>query len=82
MAGVELAKEMGDKGNVIMMRFLAEIGQYRLEREEGFLDEMKNHPNIKIVSSDNYAGDDRDKAMDKAQILLEHLSKCRRHLHP
>ena len=73
MAGVELAKELGDKGNVIMMRFLPGSASTN-EREEGFLDEMKNHPNIKILSSDNYAGDDREKAFDKAQNLLNTYS--------
>jgi ribose transport system substrate-binding protein len=69
MAATELAKELGDKGNVIMMRFLPGSASTN-EREEGFLDEMKNHPNIKLLSTDNYAGDDREKAFDKAQNLL------------
>jgi len=73
MAAQELAKEVGDKGNVIMMRFLPGSASTN-EREEGFLDEMKKHPNIKLLSTDNYAGDDREKAFDKAQNLLNTYS--------
>jgi len=69
MAAAELAKELGDKGNVIMMRFLPGSASTN-EREVGFLDEMQKHPNINLVSTDNYAGDDREKAFDKAQNLL------------
>jgi ribose transport system substrate-binding protein len=70
LAGQELAKELGDKGNVILMRFLAGSASTN-NREEGFLDEIKkNHPNIKILSSDNYAGDDAAKALAKGGDLL------------
>jgi ribose transport system substrate-binding protein len=69
MAGKELARELGDKGNVLMMRFMPGSASTN-QREEGFLDEMKNHPGITILSSDNFAGDDREKAFDKASNLL------------
>jgi len=69
MAGAELAKELGDKGNVIMLRFLAGSASTN-EREEGFLEEMKKYPDIKILSSENYSGGDREKAFDAAQNLL------------
>jgi ribose transport system substrate-binding protein len=69
MAAAELAREIGDKGNVIMMRFMPGSASTN-EREEGFLDEMKNHPNITLLSTDNYAGDDREKAFDKGSNLL------------
>ncbi|MGA2052260.1 MAG: substrate-binding domain-containing protein [Opitutales bacterium] len=69
MAGDELARELGEKGNVIMMRFMPGSASTN-EREEGFLDAMKKYPNITILSSDNYAGDDREKALDKGSNLL------------
>lgn len=69
MAGDELARELGEKGNVLMMRFMPGSASTNL-REEGFLDAMKNYPNITILSSDNYAGDDREKALDKGSNLL------------
>jgi ribose transport system substrate-binding protein len=69
LAGSELAQELGDKGNVILMRFLAGSAS-TTDREEGFLDEMKKHPGIQILSSDNYAGDDAAKALAKGADLL------------
>lgn len=70
LAATELAQELDDKGNVILMRFLAGSAS-TTGREEGFLDEMKkNHPGIKILSSDNYAGDDAAKALAKGADLL------------
>lgn len=69
MAGDELARELGEKGNVLMMRFMPGSASTN-QREEGFLDAMKKYPNITILSSDNYAGDDREKALDKGSNLL------------
>ncbi len=70
LAALELAKELGNKGNVIMMRFIQGSASTSL-REEGFLKEMKNHPGIKILSSDVYVGDGgSDKAMTQASDLL------------
>ncbi len=69
LAGQELAKELGDKGNVMMMRFMQGSASTNL-REDGFLEEIAKHPNIKVVSSDNYAGDNRDKAFTKGSDLL------------
>jgi ribose transport system substrate-binding protein len=70
LAATELAQELGDKGNIILMRFLAGSASTN-EREDGFLDEIKkNHPNIKVLSSDNFAGDDAAKALAKGADLL------------
>jgi ribose transport system substrate-binding protein len=69
LAAKELAKEMGDKGNVILMRFVAGSASTN-DREEGFLEEMKNHPNIKILSSDNYSGGDVAGSLAKGGDLL------------
>ncbi|HTB62693.1 MAG TPA: substrate-binding domain-containing protein [Opitutales bacterium] len=70
LAGKELAQEMGDKGNVIVMRFKTGSASTN-DREEGLLDELKkNHPNIKVLSSDNYSGDDANKAIGVASDLL------------
>ncbi len=70
LAAGELASEMGDKGNAILLRF--RVGSASTaDREEGFLDEIKkNHPNIKIISSDIYGGDDVDKGISISSDLL------------
>src|SRR5262245_7868491 len=47
MAGEHLAKLLGEKGNVILLRYA--VGSASTEaREEGFLDAIKKFPNIKI----------------------------------
>lgn len=69
MAGDELARVLGDKGNVILLRFNAGSASCG-EREAGFLDALTKHPNIKIISSDNYAGPTVDNALEKATNLL------------
>ena len=69
MAGDELARAMGDKGNVILLRFNPGSASCA-DRESGFLDALSKHPNIKVISSDNYAGTSRESAQEKAQDLL------------
>ena len=69
IAGEELARELGGQGNVILMRFNSGSASCAA-REGGFLDAMKKHPNIKILSSDNYAGPTREMALDAGLNLL------------
>jgi ribose transport system substrate-binding protein len=40
------------------------------DREQGFLDELKKHPGITILSADNYAGTSRDTALTAGTNLL------------
>src|SRR5690349_20146339 len=55
LAGEQLAKLLGGKGNVILLRYAA--GSASTEaRETGFLDALKKHPEIKLISSDQHAG--------------------------
>jgi ribose transport system substrate-binding protein len=73
MAAQEMAKQLGDKGNIAMLRY--EQGSASTEqREQGFLDEItKNHPNIKVLSSDQYAHDTADTAQKASESLLASL---------
>jgi len=64
---VELLGE--DGGKVILLRY--QVGSASTEnREKGFLDEIAKHPNIQVVSSDQYAGATVESAMNQAQALL------------
>ncbi len=69
IAGAELARLLNDKGSVILMRYNPGSASCD-DRERGFLDEMKKHPGIQILSSDNYAGPTREKALEQATNLL------------
>jgi ribose transport system substrate-binding protein len=69
LAGEHLAKLLGEKGNVILMRYA--VGSASTEaREAGFLDALKKFPGIKVISSDQHAGATRELAYQTAQNLL------------
>ena len=69
MAGEHLAKLLGGKGNVILLRYA--VGSASTEaREAGFLEAMGRHPELKLISSDQYAGPTRETSYQIAQNLL------------
>src|SRR5262249_47911927 len=69
LAGDQMAKLLGEKGNVILLRYA--VGSASTEaREAGFLDALKKHPGIKIISSDQHAGATRELAYQASQNLL------------
>lgn len=70
MAGDAMAKAIGEEGNVILLRYLPG-SESTEQREEGFLAAIAEYPNIKVVSSDQYAGDNATKAKEKVDQLLQ-----------
>ncbi|MGC3968869.1 MAG: substrate-binding domain-containing protein [Pirellulales bacterium] len=60
---------MGKKGNVIMLRY-AVGSESTHQREEGFLDELKKYPDVKVISENQYSGTTRDSSLDKSQQLF------------
>lgn len=74
MGGEHLAKLIGEKGNIILLRYA--VGSASTEaREAGFLDAIKKFPNIKILSSDQYAGATRETSYQAAQNLLNRYGR-------
>jgi ribose transport system substrate-binding protein len=74
MAGEELARLLGEKGTVIMLRYA--VGSASTEfREQGFLDAIKKHPNIKILSENQYAGPTTESAQKASENLLAPFKK-------
>ncbi len=74
MGAEHLAKLMGEKGNVILLRYA--VGSASTEaRESGFMDAIKKFPNIKILSSDQYAGATRETAYSASQNLLNRYAR-------
>lgn len=70
LAAQQMARAIGEKGNVILLRYMA--GSESTEkREEGFLDGMKEFPEIKVVSSDQEGGDTTTKAKQNVDQLLQ-----------
>lgn len=71
MAAARLGEILGGKGKVIMLRY-AEGSASTLDREEGFLQEMKTkYPNIELISTDQYAGATRDTAKRASENILQ-----------
>ena len=70
MAGDYLGQILGGKGNVILLRYA--VGSASTEaRESGFLDLLKSkYPNIKLISTDQYAGATRETAYQASENLL------------
>ena len=69
IGGRELAKILGGKGNVIMLRFV-EGSASTENRAEGFLEAIKNYPEIKVVSEEQYAGATKAQAQQASENLL------------
>ena len=70
MAGDALAKAVGEKGNVILLRYVAG-SESTEQRESGFLDAIAAYPEIQVVSSDQYGGDNTTSAKEKVDQLLQ-----------
>jgi ribose transport system substrate-binding protein len=74
LAGEHLGKLLGGKGNVILLRYA--VGSASTEaRETGFLDALKKHPDIKVISSDQHAGATRETSYQVAQNLLNRFGR-------
>ena len=69
MAGERMAELLGGKGNVILLRY--QVGSASTDaRETGFIEAVKKHPGLKLISSDQYAGATRELAYQASQNLL------------
>jgi hypothetical protein len=55
MAGKTLAKLLDGKGNVVLLRYREDCASTR-QREEGFLETVKKHPDIQVLVDDLCAG--------------------------
>jgi ribose transport system substrate-binding protein len=64
-----LAEVMGGKGNAILLRY-NEGSASTQNREEGFLEEIAKHPDIALLSTDQYAGATKESAFQASQNLL------------
>lgn len=70
MAADEMARRLGGKGKAILFRY-AEGSESTEQRESGFLERMKGkHPDIEVVSSNQYLGTKEVEALDRAQRAL------------
>ena len=72
LAGEELARLIGGKGNVVMLRYA--VGSASTEaREKGFVTAIAKHPEIKLISENQYAGATAEEALTKSGSVLTSL---------
>ncbi len=67
--GKRLGEVLGGKGKVILLRY-QEGSASTEQREAGFLDAMKQFPDIQLISTDQHAGATRDTALTASQNVL------------
>tara|TARA_R110002049_G_scaffold27321_2_gene94296 strand:- start:534795 stop:535859 length:1065 start_codon:yes stop_codon:yes gene_type:complete len=70
LAADQMAKAIGEKGNVILLRYLAG-SESTEQREEGFLKGIASYPGITVVSSDQRGGDNTTQSKEKIDQLLQ-----------
>jgi ribose transport system substrate-binding protein len=68
-AGQLLAQLLNSKGRVVMLRCM-EGSASTMAREQGFLDELKKHPNIKVLVSNQYGGAVTEEAYKASENML------------
>jgi ribose transport system substrate-binding protein len=74
-AGEHLAKILGGKGKVIMLRY-QEGSASTMNREQGFMDVLKEKfPEIEVVSASQYGGATTESAYQASENLLAPLRK-------
>jgi ribose transport system substrate-binding protein len=75
MAGDQLAKVVGGKGKVVLLRYV-EGSASTAEREAGFLDSMKKNPDISMLVDNRYGGASISEAQKTAQNMLDQLRQA------
>lgn len=75
MGGERLAKLLGEKGKVVMLRN-AEGSASTAAREQGFLDAMKKHPGIEVISENQRGGRTQSDAQTKAMQMVDVLRQA------
>jgi ribose transport system substrate-binding protein len=75
LAGEQLAKLLGGKGKVVLLRY-TEGSDSTSNREEGFLEAMKASPGLQVLSSNQYGGADVESAYRKSEALLSNYKQA------
>jgi ribose transport system substrate-binding protein len=75
LGGEGLASLLPQGGNVVLLRY-AEGSASTTEREAGFLSAIAAHPNLKVVSDNQFGGVDIEGAIKKSEGLLSRFKKA------
>jgi ribose transport system substrate-binding protein len=69
LAAARAAEVLADRGKIVVLRYLVGSASTH-EREEGFLEGVKGHSGLEVVSSNQYAGPTTESAFGAAESLL------------
>lgn len=72
LAGEQVARLLNGQGRVALLRY-QEGSASTIDREEGFLEVMKNHPGIQVLVDNRYAGATAGEAQSTALNMLDTL---------
>ena len=75
LAGAQLAKLLGGKGRVVLLRY-TEGSDSTTNREEGFLEAMRENPGLQVLSANQYGGADVESAYKKSEALLSNYKQA------
>jgi ribose transport system substrate-binding protein len=75
MGGEELARLLGGKGKVVLLRY-AEGSASTLEREAGFLEVMHRNPGISVIVENRYGGPTVSTAQDASMNLIDKVREA------
>jgi ribose transport system substrate-binding protein len=75
MGGEELARLLGGKGKVVLLRYM-EGSASTMEREAGFLEAMKKHPDIQLISENRYGGATASEAQTSAMNMIDQIREA------
>ena len=75
MGGDQLAKVLGNKGKVVLLRYQAGSASTE-EREAGFLEAMARYPGITVISSNQFGGATADLAKTASLNMLDTLKQA------
>ena len=69
LAADEMSRLLGGKGNVVVLRY-QEGSASTANRERGFLDAIKAHPDLRVISDNQYGGATTESAFATSESLL------------
>ncbi len=72
LAGEEMVRLLSGKGKVIVLRYM-EGSNSTMEREDGFLETIKKHPEMEIALSNRFAGGTMGEAKEAALNIIDQL---------
>lgn len=71
LAAMQLAQAIGNEGDVVVLRY-KQGSESTFQREEGFLECLKrDYPNVKVLTSEEYAGTTPVEALEKSTQVLQ-----------